>query len=101
MIEEREPAVDPAGKIYEKRNEEDIAGNLKIGKKRKVMELLQQVPVDARQHVNRQNEIVKGHRRKWIDFIFMLKEDEGPEQKGDEYDPAHHQPLYTTMMFLS
>jgi hypothetical protein len=74
---------------------------LKIGEKRKIMKFLQQVPVDTCQHVNRQNEIVKVDRRKWIDFIFMLNKDERAEQKGDEHDPAHHQPLYTTIMFLS
>jgi hypothetical protein len=89
-----------AGKINEKRDEEDISGNLKIGKKRKVR-ILQQVRVDTCQHVNRQNEIIKIGRRERIDSIFMLKEDERSEQKSDEHDPAHHLPFYPTIIFLS
>jgi len=101
MIEGREGAIDPVGEINEIRDKEDIYGNLKIGEKRKVLELLQQVPVDACQHVDRQNEIVKVDRLELIDSIFLLKEDECAEQKSDKDNPAYHQPLYTIIMFLS
>ena len=53
MIEQGEAAVDAAGKINEERNEKDVDRDLKIAKKGKVFDCLQQIPVDAGQDIDR------------------------------------------------
>jgi len=64
MIERGKSAVDPAGNIYQDRNEKDVNGDLKIGKERKIPDPPKKIPVDTGEQVDQQDEIIKRDRGK-------------------------------------
>ena len=66
MIEGRETAVDTAGEVNEKSYQKDIARDLEVGEKRDIIDPVQQVPINARQDINKEYKIIKGNRRKRV-----------------------------------